>query len=90
MQRIESVLRDRFCIAERIPALIRLHFPTPVFYFLKTVISALYSDHTRNGVKCYARTFCSAWFTPFLVWSKNPKSIMQNTLIKMKYNICLA
>gem|GEM_PF-3846279 len=34
----------------------------------------LYPDHTRNGVKCCTKTFCPAWFTPFLVWS-----IIQNS-----------
>jgi len=29
------------------------------------------TDHTRDGVKCYAKTFYPAWFTPFLVWSEN-------------------
>jgi len=64
----------------RKPALSGVYY----LYSLKTVIPefaqqisgipALYPDHTRNGVKCHARTFCPAWFTPFLAWF-----IMQNS-----------
>jgi len=38
-----------------------------------------YSDHIRNDVKCYAKTFYPAWFTPFLVCSENPEAGIWNS-----------